>query len=637
MSHLVATNSPLLGRPRSSRLLWLSLVVAFALLSVGGLVCHLYLSHTATQSISRVLVQELQAPNINTTSATAWQAVQLPQKLCQSECTSRFKLYEHKFAQDLGASEAKFLYLPMFDGAAEVYLNGALISVSGSVREPYVDTTYQPLGVELPRHLLHPKDNQLQVLIASVLPRGGRLAAFYMGTAESVQPLFALARFLTVDILQVLLGVACVLALCALLLYMVGDRDRIYIWFVGLLLFISLRYFGVLVPSFPDTPIARHGLYLMATFGVVLTAAGFVSRLAERVPTKLDLLLLVLWLPLSVGLSWLLYVDFWHYWALANQVIGITTLILGCWILVRFVRHTGHMALWQQAMLLGLLCAGVSLILHDVWFSLRREVLLFQLSNLAAVPIMGAFCIALAARHGQQIRLVRSANVQLSSAIAQTRQELHRSFEQLREHERRDTLRDERQRLLQDVHDGVGGRLAATAMRLRQDANADPQTAFELEQSVQDLRLIIESLDETSAENLSFALGSMRERTDPWLAQHGLAIDWDIAFGSTTQYSSAQVLTLCRILQEAISNVVRHAQADTIAISVHQVGNTLRLEVADNGVGFSEQQSFGRGLRNMQSRSQSLQGALEVHSDASGTRVRLTLPTQGVGRAEPHE
>ena len=89
--------------------------------------------------------------------------------------------------------------------------------------------------------------------------------------------------------------------------------------------------------------------------------------------------------------------------------------------------------------------------------------------------------------------------------------------------------------------------------------------------------------------------------------------------------------TVYRVLQEALTNVVKHARADSARVSIRASGELLELEVDDDGVGFDVgRPTGGFGLAGMLERVSLAGGTLEVQSGDRGTTVRVCLPTIGI-------
>ena len=111
-----------------------------------------------------------------------------------------------------------------------------------------------------------------------------------------------------------------------------------------------------------------------------------------------------------------------------------------------------------------------------------------------------------------------------------------------------------------------------------------------------EMRLMLDSLD--PAENdLLAVLATMRARIEPRLATHGLRIDWQVApTQPLPDLTPSVVLHVLRIVQEAISNTIRHARAQTITVRTGEMSSGGRsgvfVEICDDGCGFDRPLRF---------------------------------------------
>src|SRR5581483_9850880 len=101
----------------------------------------------------------------------------------------------------------------------------------------------------------------------------------------------------------------------------------------------------------------------------------------------------------------------------------------------------------------------------------------------------------------------------------------------------------------------------------------------------------------------------------------GLAVQCDAA--TTMQLPAMQESVLSLAVREAVTNIVRHARASSCRLRVEQQNGTCRLEIADDGRGFTATE--GNGLRGMRERVEMLGGTVE-RRNKSGTTVTITLP-----------
>lgn len=194
--------------------------------------------------------------------------------------------------------------------------------------------------------------------------------------------------------------------------------------------------------------------------------------------------------------------------------------------------------------------------------------------------------------------------------------------------ERERTLLLERQRLIHDMHDGVGSHLVAL-LRLAESGQAQPAAMADLlRAAIEELRLTIDSL-EPLEHDLATLLATLRHRVGRRLEGAGLTLEWHMADMPPLPWlEPAQALQVLRLVQEAITNVVKHAGARTLSVSARPEGDALEVCIADDGRGFDPAAAgTGQGLPGMRRRAQVLGATL--HLDATpggGSRVRLRLP-----------
>lgn len=199
---------------------------------------------------------------------------------------------------------------------------------------------------------------------------------------------------------------------------------------------------------------------------------------------------------------------------------------------------------------------------------------------------------------------------------------------------------DERRRIARELHDGVGQMLTALSLRLEATKPRPPDEPALAEAR----RLAADALGETRrlANRLRPArldqVGLVAAVRD--LAEHaGITVDLDVASGvDDRRLDPAATAEAYRVLQEALSNVARHAGVDRARIGLDLVGSWLRLRVVDEGQGFDVAVATGRGLGlvGMQERAVLLGGSLVIDSGPGrGTTVELLVPLAPESAAEP--
>lgn len=184
----------------------------------------------------------------------------------------------------------------------------------------------------------------------------------------------------------------------------------------------------------------------------------------------------------------------------------------------------------------------------------------------------------------------------------------------------------ERERLLQDMHDGFGSQLASARMLAEHGTLKADRLADLLQECIADLYLFTDTLGH-SENTLADGFADLRYRTEQRCGHLPIHWRWQLAFDGLPALSQRKSLQILRIAQEAINNALKHAHATEIAVEVEmdQLSGRLVLAVTDNGVGLPENLREGRGFSGMRQRAREISGQLVIARRARGTRVSLAL------------
>jgi signal transduction histidine kinase len=210
-------------------------------------------------------------------------------------------------------------------------------------------------------------------------------------------------------------------------------------------------------------------------------------------------------------------------------------------------------------------------------------------------------------------------------------------------HIRRLGLMEERERIAKELHDGVIQSLFAVGMGLQGTAlmTGSSEQAGRIEGAVGELDKVIGDL-----RNYIFGLrpGILADRQlDEALRVLGeevqgrsgakVAVEVDPELAASLSGRSHEIVQLTR---EALSNVVRHANAKHSKVGLVRKGRNALLTVDDDGSGFdARRSSTGNGLRNMRDRASSLGGTLKISSNGRGTSLRVTFPVTDASADRP--
>ncbi len=196
-----------------------------------------------------------------------------------------------------------------------------------------------------------------------------------------------------------------------------------------------------------------------------------------------------------------------------------------------------------------------------------------------------------------------------------------------------DVQRDERHRIAQELHDGIGGSLAAIKLYIG---------SLLKEIKVEGLDLIHDNIDRvykevrTISHNLTpaeFELTSITDIVQDYvnqISQHSKT-EFILIANSTYDWNKIDEklqVNIYRIVQELINNIIKHAQATKVEIKLNINESEIKIEVVDNGKGFDVKSSAnGIGVRNMKTRISNFGGNIEFNSTiGKGTSVVLKMP-----------
>jgi signal transduction histidine kinase len=198
-----------------------------------------------------------------------------------------------------------------------------------------------------------------------------------------------------------------------------------------------------------------------------------------------------------------------------------------------------------------------------------------------------------------------------------------------------DAVHAERLRIARDLHDGVGFHLVTALSLARGGTELAMGLQLALELAIVELHCVVHSVQSLSVPVLD-AMASLRYRMQPVFDGHGVQLAWsvdddippDVLAGTPGRH-------FIKILQEALSNVLQHANATRLRVSLSHLPHPglLVLEVSDNGRGLDSAcspgtaASMGRGLASMHQRAKQLGAVLELAElQEGGTRIRLAVP-----------
>jgi len=319
--------------------------------------------------------------------------------------------------------------------------------------------------------------------------------------------------------------------------------------------------------------------------------------------------------------------DYVRLWAAALTVFAALALLAGVVDVARRRAHDDNQRLVMLAALFTLTTGVRDFLVVQLNFPGDGDLRWMSVGGVALILTMGWVLVE---RATAWARTVHRLNDSLSQTVSVRENELRAAFEQLQAAERQRAVEAERQRLMRDMHDGLGSQLVQTLNLVRNpSAQLDREAlASMLRQALDELRLTLDSFEPMEGD-LPAILGTLRRRLAPALEGVGIELRWEVQeVAPLEQLDARGVLHLFRCLQEIFANVVKHAKARRITVSTWQRDDQVILSIEDDGVGLPPPEvrnSTGRGLRNVLTRAAKIGASVRFYDAHPGTGIEFAF------------
>jgi len=540
--------------------------------------------------------------------------------------------------QDLPATDAPLaLYGARVktDGTVAVYANGRLVH-RAQVHGPLWNSTRTPLWVLLGKT---PDGAPLQeILLRIEHTRGAQVAvsSLWLGPAEALEGRYRMRQWLQQE-LPAMLSAA----------FMAVGVFSLFVWFrrsheTGYLLFFNLATTSFLrgLHFYVGVPVANDWFAWLTVNSLfwLVAVVHFALRQLHGRPLKGLTVSVVTWTAL-IGVLTLPGLAIWKNTPQVTPLIYLGAATMGV-----AVGLVGGVSAWRRSGEGRLVAVGIGLcvllglsdwLLQNNFISPEG----WYLGAYTNAVTFSVFGVLMYRRYVSAIAEVERVNAGLAERLRAREAELEFSHERLREVERLQTISGERQRLMQDMHDGLGSSLISAIRSVEGGGMSDDRVSQLLKSCLDDLKLTIDSM-EPLEDDLLLLLATLRYRLGPRLESSGVALQWNVKEVPALDWlDPTSALHILRIAQESIANVLRHTRATEIRIGTAAEASGVRVTIEDNGHGFDVDKAMaeagGRGMQNQLRRAQAVGGTVSWRSGPAGTLFTLWLPLrrEGEGRA----
>ena len=519
------------------------------------------------------------------------------------------------------------------DGTVAVYANGQLVH-RAQEEGPLWNSTRTPLWVVLERM---PGEAPLEeVLLRLEHTRNTQVAvsSLWAGPEESLRDRYNRRLWLQQDLPVMFNAAFLALGMFALFVWLRRRRETIYLLFFTLAIASFLRglHFYVAVPIANDW---FAWLTVNSLFWLVAVVHFALRQLHRRRLRWLTAAVVAITVLVGVlTLPWL---------SVLRHPPQVTPLIyFAGGAMAAAVALVGGISAWRRSNEGRLVAVGIALCVllgASDWllqnnFSSPEGWYMGAYTNAVTFCVFG---VLMYRRYVNAIGEVERVNAGLAERLQAREAELDASHRRLREIERLQTIGDERRRLMQDMHDGLGSSLISAIRSVEGGGMKEGQVSELLKSCLEDLKLAIDSM-EPLEDDLLLLLATLRYRLAPRLESSGVALQWNVQELPPLDWlDPSSALHILRIVQESIGNILRHTRATEIRLSAAPEAAGVCVRIEDNGQGFDAGKALecsgARGMRNQMRRAQAVGGSVSWQSGAQGTVFTFWLPLRRGGDA----
>jgi len=528
---------------------------------------------------------------------------------------------------DLGDSLA--IYTEENRDRLTVFVNGVEIFRNFSNPSANILVWNRPYYVPLRAELLHPGVNEIETRVASITNLS--LGSLQIGSADVLSGFYDQRFFWRITAPEAANFLMIFLSAGAFLIWLTrrGEAELLFLALSGALWWIrDYHFFGyaVALPLDWFDGITTYSIYFA-------NAASLSFCVAFLRPPRWRTVVAALWLVgAAMSLGRLVVGGSFreagiNLATLAGDILVIG-MILSAWLRTRSAEHLA---------LATILLLAVAASVHDIgrviyvgWW----DGLGFFIQPYLGCALSMAFLAFFARRAIRAFGALENMNKTLELHVSEARRELANSEEKRRGLEVAQAVASERERLMREMHDGVGSSLV-TALAVAEREGDGGKSAATLRRALLSLKITVDSLEPVEGDLVAL-VGNLRHRLAPDLRRAGVQVRWRMEPCAPLPWLDApSALNVLRVFQEAIGNVLAHAGAAEIEIGCrqearHGVAGLLAF-VGDDGRGIDPmaERPTGRGLANMQARAAALGGSFScAPRPGGGTIVSLWLPCE---------
>ncbi|MBV7435453.1 hypothetical protein KRX19_10490 [Cardiobacteriaceae bacterium TAE3-ERU3] len=516
------------------------------------------------------------------------------------------------------------------NSAGAIYLNDALLFRDESLVEPLSQSQALPRFLAVPKALIR-QDNYLDIYVVSIYqkfqPGLGKVIIAPYDEANQIYEQWRLQNF-TLPWSNIIMSLAT--GLPWLFVWLCNRRVTVFGWYaassLSWVLLASMMYTTSLY-FLPNTLALVRAVNMLLPM-VAVFFYTFLYRFCERRFPVWERLQFI-----AAGMSSLAFLLIPEEWIVTfSLILLLSLLVITLGNFVFFIIHTWRNPRHEYIITAISLIGFIVVFFHDIYIGINlRETdhIWFSYATIGSVLAM-SFIFSVYSR--RIFRQLRDYNTRLEQEIVIAKASLRQQMLEQENVRLENTLLQERLRVSHELHDGIGSSIIRSIAEIERQKDSVPNHVFLalLKLLRDDLRQVIDNAfgeSSVTPETPVIWMAPSRQRFNTLFDALDISASWSIPSSWQTRPQPVLCLTLSRILEECLTNIIKHSRASLVQVTVRQNQSALFLSITDNGVGFDvgavKRSGLSVGLSSIQRRCARQNGHVWIYSRPGKTRLAL--------------
>lgn len=517
--------------------------------------------------------------------------------------------------------------------AGEIFVNDHFLWSDAQLSEPLPRSWNMPRYWLLPNVWVAPGVNTIWVHVVSAPGQSIGLGSVHIGDPKSMYARYEGLRWEKRTLYTVNIIVSGVIGILFFCIWIVSRKQTAYGWYAfSSLCWVIFAWNALATSTWPmPSSLAFARINMIAFLFCITSFCIFTWRIADKTLKKIERVawfftIVIVVMAIVCPDSWVQYIQ------IAGMLFGVPIFLLNC---MSFAVYSFLSKKVEYLMVSFFLISLIVAAVHDVFLFSHKSYFSYSLLPYTNIIITLCLSAVLGLRHARNVRRIERFNSELAEGVAHARSELATALENKFTAERENILLQDRLQLANDLHDGLGGGLVHMIATVEQEDGPLPRQHI-----LSMLKLIRNDLRQTIDSNSSAGIKTpaspkewiapLRHRFTTLFDEMGIGGGWQYPDHWNSPPSTLQCLTLTRVMEEAMTNIIKHSRASHVEFCLLQsVEGNLTLRIEDNGVGFDvdavKKSGISVGMRSMSTRVTRLGGSLSITSKPGKTLLVACL------------